>query len=368
MPFETPIHQIFIETPVRETEITRRVLERVGPQAEVIEVGTAREVLERFAADPSLNHKGKRSLLLTDFHAEPIKPCPGTLNYLCCGYQILNFGQGCPMECAYCILQGYFASSLLVVQANSAAFLKSAADRLRAEPDRFFRLGTGEFADSLALDPLTGYARRLVEFIRDFPNARLELKSKAVHIEEILDADHRGHTICAWSLNTPEAIAREEFRTASLDERLAAAARCQEAGYPLAFHFDPIFYYDGWEDAYRGVIERLFSVARPGNIRWISLGCFRYLPGLEEAIRQRYPRSRFIYADFILGGDRKMRYPQPLRIHIYRKMVEWIRQAGGRDVLVYFCMENAQVWRSVMGHAPRDNEELAGWLDARCRG
>jgi hypothetical protein len=361
------IRQVFLETGVRETEITRRVLDRVGPQVEVIEVGTAREVLERFAADPSLSPRANALFFSPIFtpsrssrapHAQlPVLRVPDS-----------ELRSGVPDGVRLLHSAGVFCQFTAGGPGQQLGLSGSrrSPSSQRAEP--VFRLGTGEFADSLALDPLTGYARRLVEFIRDFPNARLELKSKAVYIEEILDADHRGGTICAWSLNTPEAIAREEFRTASLDERLAAAARCQEAGYPLAFHFDPIFYYDGWEMGYREVIERLFAVARPANIRWISLGCFRYLPGLEEAIRQRYPRSRFIYADFILGGDRKMRYPQPLRIHIYRKMVEWIRKAGGDDVLIYFCMENAQVWRSVMGHAPRDNAELSSWLDARCQG
>jgi hypothetical protein len=56
-----------------------------------------------------------------------------------------------------------------------------------------------------------------------------------------------------------------------------------------------------------------------------------------------------------------------LRIHIYRKMVEWIRKAGGDGALIYFCMENRRVWRSVLGRAPRDNVELKSWLDDRCR-
>jgi spore photoproduct lyase len=361
-----PIQRVYVENAVRNARITRNVLERLGGSTPVEFVEDGREVIAQYRREHGAHRRGKQSLLLTDFRAQPIKPCPGTPDYLCCGYQILNFGTGCPLDCTYCILQDYFSNPLLVVQANCEAFLNAAADELRAHPDRHHRLGTGEFTDSLALDPLTGYATILVEFIRDFPNAILELKSKAAHVEPLLPLDHRGRTVCAWSVNSAEIVEAEEFGVASLDERLEAARRVEEAGYRLAFHFDPIFHYEGWEEGYRRTIERIFATVRAENIAWISLGCFRYTPGLERVIRERFPKNRFTFAEFILAGDGKMRYPQPVRTHVYRRMLRWIRESGGENVLVYFCMENAAVWREVMGHAPQDDDELARWLDGAC--
>jgi len=362
-----PIHTIYIEDGVRSAPVTRRVLERKNGDAKVEFVADGREVVRRFEMGRGAQGRGKRSLLLSDFRAEPIKPCPGTPRYLCCRYEILNFATGCPLECAYCILQDYFSNPLLIVQANSDAFLAAAGETLRARPDRFFRLGTGEFTDSLALDPLTGYARLLIEFARGLPNAILELKTKTTSIEGILGIDHGGRVICAWSANSKRVIAEEEFRVASLDDRLGAAAQCETAGYRLAFHFDPIFHYDGWRDDYRRAVERVFERIRPESIAWISLGCFRYRPGLERVIRERFPLSSHTYGEFIRASDGKMRYPQPLRIEMYHQMMQWIRAAGGGDVLVYLCMENARVWRGAMGRAPRNNAELGRWLDAACR-
>ncbi|MFP4381304.1 MAG: radical SAM protein [Candidatus Sumerlaeia bacterium] len=359
-----PIHTIHVEESVRHTEITRRVLDRLADQAAVEYVPDARSVINQYDLRRGAHRRGKQALLLSDFHSAPIKPCPSTPEYLCCEYQILNFGAGCPLDCSYCILQDYFSNPLMVVQANPDAFLEAAAREIRSQPERFFRLGTGEFADSLALDPLTGYAKRLIEFIRGFPNALLELKTKAVYVDDILRLDHCGRTVCAWSVNSADVVRREEIHAASLDARFDAARQCQEAGYRLAFHFDPIIYSPGWEEGYRKTVKRIFEVARPDNIVWISLGCFRYTPGLEKTIRERFPGNRYTFDEFIMGGDGKMRYPQPLRIHIYRKMIQWIREYGGDKVLVYFCMENPAVWQQVMGRVPTDNDELASWLDA----
>ncbi|MFW6286556.1 MAG: radical SAM protein [Candidatus Sumerlaeota bacterium] len=359
------IQRVYVERSVRDTEMTRRVLGRLDDQRpDVEEVTDGREVARAYSAEPREQARGKHALLLSGFRGEAIKPCPGTLNYRCCQYQILNFGQGCPLDCSYCILQGYFSNPLLTVQADVETFLSAAGEILKADTGKKWRLGTGEFADSLALDPLTDYAAILVRWIRDYPNAILELKSKADHVEGILDLDHQRSTICAWSVNAPEICRGEEFGVATLDERLDAARRCQEAGYPLAFHFDPIFHFEGWEAGYRETIRRIFAVARPDNIRWISLGCFRHMPGLEDTIRRRFPKSIAPYGEFIRGGDAKRRYPQPLRVAIYKKMLAWIREAGGEGVRVYFCMENPKVWREVFGYAPEDNAELGRWLDA----
>jgi len=41
-------------------------------------------------------------------------------------------------------------------------------------------------------------------------------------------------------------IEAEERKTTPLKERIDAARKCQEKGYPLGFHFDPIIYYEQW--------------------------------------------------------------------------------------------------------------------------
>ena len=44
---------------------------------------------------------GKRHLLLCRNRGTFFKPCPGTREYRCCDYQVLNIGMNCPMDCVY---------------------------------------------------------------------------------------------------------------------------------------------------------------------------------------------------------------------------------------------------------------------------
>jgi spore photoproduct lyase len=223
-------------------------------------------------------------------------------------------------------------------------------------------VGTGEFTDSLIWEQWTDLTDYLVSRFSAQGRAVLELKTKTVNIEGLEGLEHQRKTIISWSLNTPAVMKVEERRTASLEARLNAAEQCQNWGYPLAFHFDPMVIYDGCEADYRKVVKQLFARIRPENIVWISLGTFRFMPTLKPMVARRFPASKIVYGEFITGLDNKMRYFKPLRIALYRQTAGWIRDAAP-DVTVYFCMEDDDVWQKTMGFAPSPDNGLGRMLD-----
>ena len=178
--------------------------------------------------------------------------------------------------------------------ANLDDAIQQLTEHLNDSPDHIHRIGTGEFTDSLLLDPLIHLSEHLVPFFAAQPRAILELKTKTAQVDLLEKMDHRGQTIVAWSLNPSEVIAREEAGAATLEERLGAAKRCQGWGYRVAFHFDPLLAYPGWQKGYREVVERLFSAVDPGGIAWISLGTLRFMPALKTVIQQRYPNTSIL--------------------------------------------------------------------------
>ncbi len=310
------------------------------------------------ASDPV--QKGKTLLFLTRNKGAFVKSCPGTRAYRCCGYKILHIGTFCTMECSYCILQSYFHPPVLQYFVNH--------DDLLAELDQLFlektitRIGTGEFTDSMIWESWADLSSILVSRFSKQANAVLELKTKTTAIQGLKQLRHNRKTIVAWSLNTERVIHNEERHTAPLSARLQAAAQCESWGYPLAFHFDPMVIYDTCEDDYRHAVKQLFCRISPKNIVWISLGTFRFMPSLKPIIEKRFPDSKIIYGEFISGLDGKMRYFKPLRIDLYRKMISWIRQYAP-EVLIYFCMEDDDVWQKSLGFIPNDRGGLPEMLD-----
>ncbi len=311
---------------------------------------------------------GKRQLFLCNNRGVFFKPCPATREYQCCDYQVLNTGSNCPIDCVYCILQAYLNSPWLTVYVNIEQLFKELRQTLSTHPQQFFRIGTGEFTDSLALDRLTALSKKLVPFIGKMNNAVLELKTKSAMIDNLAGLAHRGRTIIAWSLNSPAIMKNEEIRSATLEERLQAARQCADWGYKLAFHFDPIIDYPGWQEGYGSTIERLFAAVPREAIAWISLGALRFLPSLKEIGIKRFPASRIYFNEFIQGLDGKARYFRPNRVALYRFFYEQLKSRTAPATCIYFCMESDEIWREVMGFTPADQGGLPKMLDRAVRG
>ena len=356
------IDRLYVESALADRPEVSAIAGRLGLLAEV--VADIRQVYAEInaAADPV--GRGKRTLLLTANRGAWLRQCPGTRYYTCCNYQILHIGTFCTMDCAYCILQAYFHPPVLQYFLNREEMVLELDSRL-ARPE-IARIGTGEFTDSLIWEPWTDLNPWLVARFAAQRHCILELKTKTVAVDRLIGLDHRGKTIMAWSLNTPRVIATDERRTASLDARLEAAARCVAAGYPVAFHFDPMVLYDGCRDEYRHTVQRLFEKIPADRIVWISLGTFRFMPDLKELVTARFQRSTIVYGEFVRGLDDKMRYFKPLRIALYRDVVEWIRQHAP-GVCLYFCMESEEVWQRVFGFSPSRHGGLPAMLDAAAK-
>ena len=56
-------------------------------------------------------------------------------------------------------------------------------------------------------------------------------------IEPLMGLNHGGKTIIGWSLNPPEIIKGQEFKTASLEQRLRAASTLADEGIQNRFSF-----------------------------------------------------------------------------------------------------------------------------------
>lgn len=331
----------------------RRILKRLP--------GSAREPAQGDAASP-----GPRTLELTRFQGHFLKPCPGTPEYLCCGYRILNIGANCPLDCSYCVLQAYFESPHLQIYVNLEEALGGVLAYIDRHSERFFRIGTGEFTDSLALDGLTGWSRILLAAFSRCKNAVLELKTKTAAVGPLLRTPHRERIVVAWSLNSPHVARHEEKGAPRLGRRLQAARRCQEEGFALAFHFDPLIAHPGWQESYRRSVDLLARHIQPKNIAWISLGSFRFMPALKAIIRRKHPQSRILKGEFVTGLDGKLRYFKPIRMEMYAFMHDLLTQ-WCEDPGLYLCMESPEVWRHSLGWSPEDSAQLAQYLDRRAR-
>jgi spore photoproduct lyase len=354
----TRLDKIIIEREVASSPVADAVRRNAGGV----------EVIEEPAAGVELRLRrlglaeGKRVLLLKEFRGRFFKQCQGLKkDYACCNLHTLAEANGCAMECTYCILQYYMTSPHLSVFANLADLQAEIARVVAAQPGRIFRIGTGELSDSLLLDPLTESTRHMVPFFRDLPNAVLELKSKTDNVENLLDLDPGEKTVVSWSVNPPEIVAKEELKTARLDERLRAASRVANRGYPVGFHIDPMIHHEGWREGYASLIDSLLDAVPAERIAWISIGSLRFPPEMKGTMAARFPRSDLRCGELVRGDDGKMHYLRPLRLEMYSFVVARLRErlrGSASAPIVYLCMEPPDVWKRVFGEPAPANAEL----------
>jgi spore photoproduct lyase len=366
LPHSTNIHmqhfkQILVEEAAWDYALTQRVLARL-PRTPV-SVIPDRDLLRPWARPAAWLGESKTTLLLAVQKGPFWRACPGTREYLCCGYQVLQVALNCPFDCTYCILQGYVNLPAVTVFVNVEDLQADLQARWAQAPDRVWRLGTGEFGDSLALDELTGLHERLIPLLAHHPKAALEIKSKGRSLEHLLPLGPNRQVIFAWSLNPPEIVRQAEHGTASLRARLQGAAQAAQAGFRLAFHFDPLINFPGWEEAYHRTVEHLGAAAASADVAWISLGALRFPPPLRQIMLARFPHSRLGSEEMVRAPDGKLRYFKNLRVEMYSRLREWLTEVlpGGQ---LYLCMESPRIWREVFGYAP-EGEELARLLDGR---
>jgi spore photoproduct lyase len=93
------------------------------------------------------------------------------------------------------------------------------------------------------------------------------------------------------------------------------------------------------------------------KIAWLSRGVLRETPALKRVMRSRFSSTRLLSGEQVPCPDGKLRYFQPLRVNMYRKMLEWILRSAP-TAFVYLCMESKEVWRQVFGFAPSCEKEL----------
>ncbi len=305
--------------------------------------------------------KGRRTVHLTREPGRFLRACPCSPGVVRCGYWIFSPVFQCPFGCVYCFLRFYAPDAPLTVYANLEDAEREFHEALERWPGGV-RLGTGEFGDSLALDPWTRHSAWLVELVRSHPRVLLELKTKSDRIEVLLEHAPTPNVVVAWSVNPPGVVRSEEPGTAPLDARLRSAALAARAGYRVAFHFDPVIRIPGWETAYAGVVEALFDAVPPERVAWISLGTLRFPRRFLERWGARLRGRAAYFAEFVQGPDGKLRYHWFHRREAYRRLVTELRRRAGEGLRIYLCMETPEMWSSVFGTEPAPEGEVERWL------
>ncbi len=305
--------------------------------------------------------QSKKSLLLTTFKGQFFKRCPGATQkkaLTCCNYHVLNLGSQCNMNCSYCYLQSYLNSKQTKIFTN----IENALSELKVMADQFpghgFRVGTGEVIDSLSMDQVTLYSRKLIEFFNHYPKWNLEFKTKSNFVDQFLDLKSIGNTIVSWSVNPDYIIEREEHGTARLSERLQAARKCKDSGYQVAFHIDPMIWHPEWKENYALLAHEIQNQFSAEDVNIISLGALRIQPEQRHMMRERFGmKSLVTSAELFPSEGNKLRYDAGVRAEMFQFMIGQFKNKSPKWN-IFLCMETPETWIGSFDKIPMQMPEL----------
>lgn len=187
----------------------------------------------------------------------------------------------------------------------------------------------------------------MIPFFAEHPYARLRILSKSADFENVLDLDHREHTVLCWSLNPPEVRKDYEVVTPPIADRIEAMRKCAAAGYPIRVMLMPIIPIPEWRRAYGELLEQLLSQV---TLDRITLGgVCSYGPALNVTHEKLGNDNAIVRSLTLINDgpdDGRTRYSHELRAELYSFMRDTIRdlQPG---LTVALCMESRSVAEEV---------------------
>jgi spore photoproduct lyase len=227
----------------------------------------------------------------------------------------------CLYDCRYCFLQGMFRSASHVIFVNYDDFKTDLLNCIEGTEDSvcFY---SGYDCDSLALDPITDFTRNFIPIFKPYQHALLELRSKSTQIRNLLTMEPLPNIICAFSLSPQEIVNKYEDKTPSLNARLAAIRRLQDAGWNIALRFDPIILVDDFYNVYKHFFHHVYAALGCSHIHSITLGSFRLPKIFHKNMKRLYPDEPLLINGLNLI-DGQISYAENLD----KKMIAWCEKS-----------------------------------------
>ncbi|MDD1622685.1 MAG: DNA photolyase [Methylococcaceae bacterium] len=284
------IDTLYIETAIERHPRTTAIRERF-PDARVVSCDRYGEVFNPKAQNFRLQ-KQRPSLILAEKYQKFVLPAPagygigGRHNYYFS--HMLN----CLYDCRYCFLQGMYQSANYVLFVNYQDFQQRIREICRETSDQEVYFFSGYDCDSLAFEPVTGFAEQFLPVFAELPNAWLELRTKSTQIRSLLNREVVPRCVVAFSLS-PDVIAQKvEAKAPNVAKRIEAAAKLQQQGWSVGLRFDPLIYQHDYRQIYRELFEQVFSVIAADALHSVSLGVFRLPEQYFKKIHKLYPDEK----------------------------------------------------------------------------
>lgn len=250
----------------------------------------------------------------------------------------------CLYDCRYCFLQGMYRSANYLLFVNYEEFVdeirQTAAQHTEDSKAPWFY--SGYDCDSLALEPVTGFAGHFLDAFAQLPKAVLELRTKSTQVRSLLERKALPNVVVAFSLN-PDQVARAvEEGAPSLAKRISAMRKLQDAGWRVGVRIDPVIWHAEATQNYALLVEQVFTQLDAEKVDSVTIGGFRLPKGYFKTMRKLYPKH-WLFSAGLEEHEGMICYAENLEAELFGAVQSQVAQ--------FFDPQRTYVYRS------RDNQE-----------
>ncbi len=234
--------------------------------------------------------QAKKTLVVTTKKALRLDICKPSADYE------FSLVTNCPGNCEYCYLHTTQSfKPYLRTYVNLDDIFNTIKKHIDKNSSKVTTFEVASSGDPLAIEHITGSLGKTIEFFGNLDNGRLRVVTKFDNIDPLLSIKHNGHTRFRFSINSKYVIDTFEHNTSSLTERIEAASKISNAGYPIGFIVAPIMVYDDWKDQYKELFEELAKkidlsiIKEPVTFELIQ---HRFTTTAKNVILNRFPNTK----------------------------------------------------------------------------
>ncbi len=290
------VHTLYIEEVLQDHPRVIQIRSRFK-QARVVICERYSEVFNPKAQNFRLQ-KQNPALILARKHKRFALPAPSGYGIGAKHNYYFSHMLNCLYDCRYCFLQGMYQSAHYVLFVNFEDFQQDIQQICQNHAGETVHFFSGYDCDSLAMEPVTGFAGHFLPFFQTLPNAAWELRTKSTQIRSLLNKTPDPQCIVAFSLSPEYIVDRVEAKTPALAQRLDAMVKLQQHGWNIGLRFDPVIYFHDYQNHYRQLFEQVFSRLNVEQIHSVSLGTFRLPDAYFKKIHKLYPMEKLLAGPF----------------------------------------------------------------------
>jgi spore photoproduct lyase len=288
-PFEPD--QVFFEPDALNYPLGQELMERFKAKGTPIQMTTSHNQVRGIPGETDVEkyRNAKRTLVVGVRKTLKFDTSKPSAEYA------IPLSTGCMGHCHYCYLQTTLGNKPYIrVYVNIDDILEQAERYIEERKPEITRFEAACTSDPVGIEHITGNLKRCIEYMGQQEYGRLRFVTKYAYVEPLLDANHNGHTRFRFSINADYVIKNFEPATSPFLVRIEAAGKVARAGYPLGFIIAPLYRFDGWQEGYRDLLERLEGMLPDDAKRDITFELIqhRFTKTAKNIIQKRYPKTK----------------------------------------------------------------------------